>query len=172
MATNEAKREANRARYRKRRAEMIEFLGGSCVVCGSVIDLEIHHRNPAEKTFDVSERHASPWPVLEAELMKCELRCRTHHHAEHATAHGRWRMYILGCRCDACVMANREASRRHMPVYRAKKKGTTRDLRRVPLEFIEECQRLRREGFGYAEIGRRVSRSGTSVKALLLRYAT
>lgn len=81
-----ANREAKR-RYQRERAARIrsEFLDGkSCVACGATRDLQVHHVDPAAKTSH------SVWswsrPRREAELAKCEVRCRTCHEEQHRQA--------------------------------------------------------------------------------------
>lgn len=94
--------------------------GMACVDCGSTENLEMDHRDPAEKT---SHRIWS-WaePRLLAELAKCEPRCRDCHHARHnqdAPQHGTEYTYRRGCRCGECRAANTEKARR----YKARKAG-------------------------------------------------
>ena len=56
----------------KRKAIMIEMLGGKCVDCGTTENLQFDHIDPSKKSFNIacvlSER-------MLAELEKCELRC-------------------------------------------------------------------------------------------------
>ena len=66
---------------------IVAYLGGKCSECGydkCLGALEVHHRDPAEKSFSVSGRHCLSWKKLEPELRKCVLLCmnchREHHH--------------------------------------------------------------------------------------------
>ena len=56
----------------KRKAIMIEMLGGKCVDCGTTENLQFDHIDPSKKSFNIScvlsER-------MLTELEKCELRC-------------------------------------------------------------------------------------------------
>jgi hypothetical protein len=76
-----------RRRGRRRRALWVERLGGRCVVCGSDANLQFHHRDPAEKAYDVSSLFDSgAWVLIRAEVVKCELRCKgchVEHHRQH-----------------------------------------------------------------------------------------
>lgn len=55
---------------------MVVFLGGRCAGCGKTDDLDVHHKNPAEKSFAISRFWSISWERLIPELRKCELRCR------------------------------------------------------------------------------------------------
>jgi len=68
------------SKYRERRDFMIVFLGGKCAGCGTTDDLDVHHKNPAEKSFAVSKFWSIAWERLVLELSKCELRCRNDCH--------------------------------------------------------------------------------------------
>lgn len=73
---------------RKNKKRCIEFLGGKCLKCGyrNCPDaLEFHHRNPAEKEFNLGVRGLTKsWKRIKKELIKCDLLCanchREHHH--------------------------------------------------------------------------------------------
>ena len=71
--------EKRRARYLTGRQKAIEYLGGKCVICGVTENLQFHHRNPWEKSFEVSANLTISWVRLVLELDKCELRCPDHH---------------------------------------------------------------------------------------------
>lgn len=71
-----AKKAAHRA---ARRARVIEYLGGACVGCGSTEHLDIDHISPGAKSFTVSENLCRRWDILEPELRKCQLLCRSCH---------------------------------------------------------------------------------------------
>src|SRR4051794_20027001 len=64
----------------------IEYKGGKCIKCGYVkcIDaLTFHHRNPKEKSFNISGSHTRKWSELQKELDKCDLLCHNCHAEEH-----------------------------------------------------------------------------------------
>ena len=66
----------SRENYHKRRKLLVEMLGGRCVDCGTTKNLQFDHKNPSEKSFNIScvlsERTFK-------ELEKCELRCGNCH---------------------------------------------------------------------------------------------
>ena len=99
-------------RYHARRAVFLEQMGGKCVRCGSKDDLHFHHRNPAEKSFEVSRRlTAAPIAVLEEEeLKKCELLCAACHKVAHSWQHGTLVGYRY-CKCTECKAAKAAWSR-------------------------------------------------------------
>src|SRR5882762_9871136 len=68
------------ARYHRRRASAIEQLGGQCVDCDTIEDLEIDHANATQKTFDLGKA-LSGWSEvrIQAELRKCVVRCQPCH---------------------------------------------------------------------------------------------
>lgn len=74
-----------KARYFRRRAEAIEYLGGKCIDCGHAEMLEFDHVNPAEKSANIGALFASAnKEKLQAEIDKCVLRCVACH--AHITA--------------------------------------------------------------------------------------
>lgn len=85
-----------------------------CLKCGATDNLEIHHRDPAEKE---SHRIWS-WSTtrLEAELAKCDVLCRDCHILYHKIEilskrqHGSSNTYKNGCRCPACREAHRQCA--------------------------------------------------------------
>lgn len=116
-------------RYHKRRAEYVERLGGKCVRCGSKDELEIDHIVPNEKSFNLAAALAG-WSKkrIEAEIVKCELLCKTHHldktRKDLSAMLGRresWEHGTLGgyryCKCELCKEAKRAENRE----YKAKK---------------------------------------------------
>jgi hypothetical protein len=64
----------------------VDYLGGRCVQCGydrCIKAMTFHHRDPATKEFTVSQMLDRAWPVLKAELDKCDLLCFNCHMEEH-----------------------------------------------------------------------------------------
>jgi ribosomal protein S25 len=75
--TGEAKREYQRKWVANRRAAGIEYLGGSCIVCGTTKNLNVDHKDPSTK---VDHRIWSwSWDRALQELDKCQLFCEKHH---------------------------------------------------------------------------------------------
>src|ERR1700712_2822234 len=106
--TAEQRRDYARAYHAKRRAPMIEYLGGACVECGATEGLQFDHIDPATKSFDIGRNVTFNNPAVRAELDKCQLLCRPHHEAKsarersgftHGTMTG-WMTYK--CRCEVC----------------------------------------------------------------------
>jgi hypothetical protein len=75
----------NNPEERHRRKEyLVEMLGGKCVICGykrSVKALSFHHKNPAEKEFDITNNGniLRDWDLVIKEAKKCELLCLNCH---------------------------------------------------------------------------------------------
>ena len=66
----------------------VEYKGGKCQICGynkCIEALELHHTNPAEKDFNLSDRNIPlDWEVIKKELDKCILVCANCHREIHA----------------------------------------------------------------------------------------
>lgn len=102
------------ARYRERRQYALDFLGGVCVVCGSIKDLEIDHIIKADKAFPITQMWSVSQERYDLELLKCQLLCHEHHveksHREKdwgtgfgPSEHGgSSALYKKGCRCRPC----------------------------------------------------------------------
>lgn len=66
--------------YHKRRNELIQKLGGKCVVCGSTENLEFDHIDATTKEYNISEKLLSySINSLLPELEKCQLLCHKCH---------------------------------------------------------------------------------------------
>ncbi len=118
MRDLEYDREYQLERYHRLRAEALEMLGGQCVVCDSVEDLQIDHIDPSTKEFSVSKLRPSRERWL-AELTKCQILCGDCHRLKTVSeqrddTHGTWGPYNRGCRCDLC----REKFNSYMRDYR------------------------------------------------------
>lgn len=119
----EHKRAAQRIRLKKQRQRMLDYLGGCCVVCGVMENLEFHHKNPAEKEVSVGHLKTRRWEIQKIELDKCELRCSLHHKEAHTAPHGVSRYSHDGCRCDVCRSAYADHHNIYQREYRAQKKA-------------------------------------------------
>lgn len=129
MWDNERRNEWNRPYFRERyhdfRQRVLDHLGAACVICAATEDLMIHHKEPQEKEFNISQQWGRPWPATLRELEKCELRCRKHHATAHygEPEHGTVSCYKRNrCRCEACVKANTAEQRVYKATYFAKLK--------------------------------------------------
>lgn len=99
---------------RRRNAWIVE--NGPCAKCGSSDDLEVDHRDPAEKSMDPASIWSRSEEARIAELAKCQVLCRECHQKKtiaenyRPRVHGTVAMYKRGrCRCELC----REAKRRY-----------------------------------------------------------
>lgn len=124
------KAEYEKARYRRRMAEMFEILGGKCAKCGSVERLELDHIDPLSKESTLAKMWSFSWENILAELSKCQLLCHKCHRRKsilergHQVAtgiHGTVSSY-RHCgppKCDACKRARNIA----MIDWRARRKA-------------------------------------------------
>ncbi len=121
MSNSQHNKEYLRNRYASQRKFFLEYLGGECVKCGALENLEFDHVNPLEKSFPVS----GLWPEKDiprvlAELDKCQLLCKVHHiektNLEHANGvikhppftHGTLYGWMKKkCTCQECLKAKR-----------------------------------------------------------------
>ena len=75
LATTTSLDTYNKAGRQQRRAKLVEMLGGKCIRCGAVEDLEFDHIDPATKRFAVGSSMSRAWDELVAEALKCQLLC-------------------------------------------------------------------------------------------------
>lgn len=66
-------------RWEKRRSDAIEQLGGKCVSCGRVEDLQFDHINSKDKAFYISKNPSIKESIWQEELKKCQLLCQDCH---------------------------------------------------------------------------------------------
>ena len=114
-------------RYNERKAEALDRLGGKCVICGAVDELEVDHIDRTQKSMPFSRMYVVLRERFEEELAKCQLLCNRCHIEKtiderghnRRTEHGTFACYRhMKCRCEAC----RKACRDHSRAYRARKK--------------------------------------------------
>lgn len=125
MASREYHRKYNKNRYRKLRKEIIEYLGGKCVRCGSTENLEIDHKNPEEKSFNISDMITYPKEILLPELNKCQILCNECHKGKTLEdfgmvsakiTHGTLSSYRY-CHCKLCKDAKAAWTREYRKTY-------------------------------------------------------
>jgi 5-methylcytosine-specific restriction endonuclease McrA len=108
----ERRRGYNKTWRQARRARLIEMLGGCCVRCGAIENLEFDHIDPPTKVFGVCAGLSKAWDLLVDEAAKCQLLCKPCHVAKGAEdrpelAHGSYYVYwYWNCRCNPCKAAN------------------------------------------------------------------
>lgn len=113
--TGDKKREYQREWVKRRRARAVEYLGGRCVVCGIVGELEIDHKDRTTKKFNPGTIWGRRWEVQNEELDKCQLLCEKHHLEKtikemDRSPHGTHNRYTTGCRCDPCRLAHNKST--------------------------------------------------------------
>lgn len=78
----------NLRRYRAKKLA-VDYLGGKCKCgwSGDVSGFDFHHRNPEEKSFNVSglKLASISWEEAKVELDKCNLLCALCHRLEHSS---------------------------------------------------------------------------------------
>ena len=70
-------------RRKKIKSLAVEYKGGKCQICGymkCVGALELHHINPAEKSFGIGDKgYTRSWDTVRNEIDKCILLCANCH---------------------------------------------------------------------------------------------
>lgn len=102
------------------RNKYVAYLGGKCVACGSVENLEFDHIDPSKKTMNPTSLWSRKEEVILAEIANMQLLCHDCHKEKtlqeryektkvlyESLQHGDLNMYkALKCRCDLCRAAN------------------------------------------------------------------
>jgi len=69
-----------RARYYRLKKWAFNILGNACAICGSIDQLQIDHKDPVTKDFNVTENlRCRTKADLLLEMAKCQLLCRKCH---------------------------------------------------------------------------------------------
>ena len=114
------------ARYHKKMSEVKNKLGGKCVKCNSIENLQLDHVNPETKNFTIAKLWNSKKEVFDLEISKCQLLCKKCHEEKTLLdlgqvsakmTHGTVSSYRY-CKCKLCKKAVSEYKR----AYRKKKK--------------------------------------------------
>ncbi len=121
-------REYMLVRYHKRRQEAIILLGGVCVDCGSVEDLQFDHIIAKDKTIDISKVWSCSSKRFNEEVSKCVLRCDSCHKIKSRKFD--WKIVDHGggmsgknrCQCAPCRKQKTEYMRKYMRTYNRKRK--------------------------------------------------
>lgn len=107
------KREYQREWMHNRKIKAQQYLGTSCVSCGSEDNLEFDHKNPNTKVKDVNKLLSGSWEKLKIELDKCQLLCEVCHKLKSdeemrtPIVHGTYAGYNRNCKCAECMNALR-----------------------------------------------------------------
>lgn len=120
MRTREEQREYQRQWVAKRRAAY--FADKSCVLCGSIQNLELDHIDPLTKDPKLKSG-TSLWSWSrerrENEISKCQVLCQSCHldktiredSIRRPLLHGNAGMAKKGCKCDLCQAYIRDSKR-------------------------------------------------------------
>ena len=103
-------KEYQKLRYKKRRDSAIQALGGKCVHCGSLENLELDHIDANTKTYSVGKIIGGGNKAkVQAELAKCQVLCKDCHikksYAEgdlYSVEHGGGTSGKKNCKCAPC----------------------------------------------------------------------
>ena len=97
----------------KRRNHWLQYMGGKCVSCGSIDNLEFDHIDKSTKKYEPRMLWSRQLETIIEELMKCQLLChechilKTRMENTKIHQHGSYTLYkTYKCRCDLCKAAN------------------------------------------------------------------
>ena len=76
---NEKIRKQQREHIKEKRAICLEYLGGKCVKCGTIHNLQFDHIKREGKKYEISSRVNNKFDNLKEELDKCQLLCASCH---------------------------------------------------------------------------------------------
>ena len=113
--------------YYKKKKQIIDYMGGCCVICNSKENLEFDHIDRKTTSFRITERISYAFKKIKSELDKCQLLCYSCHRkktskeveAKHGTD-SRYRHHK--CRCRPCVVASYKKHKVYRKTYEEKKK--------------------------------------------------
>jgi len=72
-------RKQQREQHKEKRAICLEYLGGKCVKCGTIHNLQFDHIKREGKKYEISSRVNNKFDNLKEELDKCQLLCAPCH---------------------------------------------------------------------------------------------
>ena len=119
-------REYHLKRYHRMRNQAIEELGGKCVQCGSVKDLELDHIDLNSKKFEVSQFLSVSLKDFKEELQKCQVLCKKCHQEKSILesgrkiakgSHGTVSTYRY-CKCNLCKEAVKRAREKYFKTHK------------------------------------------------------
>jgi hypothetical protein len=118
-----------KARYKRKREEALQYLGGVCIKCGSSENLQFDHIDRDTKECTIADCLLWAKDRLIKELDKCQLLCAKCHQSktlidlgrtDGKNTHGTLTSYQY-CHCDLCKKAQREYGRRWRELNKARK---------------------------------------------------
>lgn len=120
----------------RRREWALEYLGGRCVKCRTVNNLQFDHIDKNNCSFRIGANFKTTMVRLRGELDKCQLLCKEHHLEKtlmergwNKASHGSTGMYVnRKCRCEACKSAWATYQRVYLKTWRLKKKHALMEL--------------------------------------------
>ena len=123
---NSYMKEYQKLRYKRRRDEAIEALGGKCNHCGSLDSLELDHIDASSKTYEIGKIIGGGSEAkVQAELAKCQVLCKECHikksYAEgdlDSVGHGEGTSGKRNCPCAPCKAKKAEYMKARKPQYR------------------------------------------------------
>jgi 5-methylcytosine-specific restriction endonuclease McrA len=118
-------------RYNERRDHARVALGGKCIKCGALENLEFDHIDSKEKSFSIGTMWSVSKARYEAELAKCQLLCSGCHMektildrgqvpTKDSDVHGTLSSYRY-CHCELC----KKAKSAYVREYRSRKAAQT-----------------------------------------------
>ena len=72
---NEKIREERRKQHKEKRAICLEYLGGKCVKCGTIHNLQFDHIKREGKKYEITRKLTYKFDNIKEELDKCQLLC-------------------------------------------------------------------------------------------------
>ena len=76
---NEKIRKQQREHIKEKRAICLEYLGGKCVKCGTIHNLQFDHIKREGKKYNITPKLSYKFDNLKEELDKCQLLCASCH---------------------------------------------------------------------------------------------
>ncbi len=119
-------RKYKRKRHFTLRQQTIKMLGGKCVTCGSIDNLQFDHRDRNDKIEDPAIFDSISKERFNVEIKKCQLLCRTCHikktlkelgKKEAKGFHGTISTYRY-CHCELCKQAKIEYRKKYLKTHK------------------------------------------------------
>lgn len=122
-----------RNRYRNKRDWLLKLLGGKCSSCGTDKNLNVDHKNSADKGFRAADVHSVSDAKIKKELPNLQILCTKCHKEKTQKSWDRavpkakcgtyWKYRKHGCRCKPCVDAYKAKLKEWRENRKSKKEG-------------------------------------------------